>query len=191
MTDRHAITVSIFAAIGVLAVANGVYRAVTHGRPTPGSARPERSAPPSRASGTFTHIDAGGDGASVILTHAPSTDGLGQSDHSVAPSSPSVEPLDLIHLRESSRGTDPRCFRGVVGPAGERGEYQITPIFEAEVKRLGGGSVDVYDTNDCRRAIILWMGYWAPQVDAESVTDRYELYRRGPTGFRRWRTKEN
>ncbi len=113
----------------------------------------------------------------------------GPCDHDfyVPPIIEYAELLDLIHLRESSRGTDPDCKRGIVGPAGERGEFQLTPPFTEEIERLGGGSVDVYDNASCRRAIMLWMNYWAHRVKAVSLEDKYELYRRGPTGFRQWR----
>lgn len=95
--------------------------------------------------------------------------------------------LDMIWWRESRRGTDPRCRRGIVGPAGERGAYQITPIFEAEVRRLGGGPIDVYDDASCRAAITRWLRYWIPRVGASTLAEAYQLFRRGPNGYRRWR----
>ncbi len=185
MTTQRHILASLIIALAVIVTAGTI-----HGRFSPEPPRPARVESPALALGHFTYIDDGGDGVSVMLTRASSKDGAGQSDHPVALSSSVVELLDYIHFRESRRGTDPRCFRGIVGPAGERGEYQLTPPFTEEVKRLGG-SVDVYDNASCKRAIVLWMDYWAPKRGAESIADKYELFRRGPTGFRQWKQERD
>jgi len=106
---------------------------------------------------------------------------------------PAVEPwsaaLNYAHMRESRCGRDPRCLPGRVGPAGERGAYQVTPPFVAEVRRISGFTIDPHDDASCRRGAGIWLDYWGPRVGltpsspAEQV---YELYRRGPSGYRRW-----
>ena len=97
--------------------------------------------------------------------------------------------LDYIWLRESDCGQDPRCLPGRVGRFGERGEYQVTPIFCRDYRRLTGQTLDPYNNSQCRYAIVVWMSYYAPRVGAESMNDLYELYRRGPTGYRRWQKR--
>jgi len=97
--------------------------------------------------------------------------------------------LDYVHWRESRYGADPRSRPGVVGPAGERGEFQVTPGFCRDHTRLTGQELDPYNNSQCRYAIIIWLSYYAPRVRARTLADQYELYRRGPTGFRRWRER--
>ena len=97
--------------------------------------------------------------------------------------------VQLIHWRESRNGRDPRCKRGMVGAAGEQGEYQITPIWVADIHRLFSIRIDPFDTAGCRMAINRWLRYWEPKTNARSVGDMAELYRRGPTGFRRWKRR--
>jgi len=94
--------------------------------------------------------------------------------------------VKLIHWRESRYGQDPRCRRGVVGPAGERGEFQVTPIWAEDVMRLTGETVDPYDVAQCRRLVRAWLEYYAPRVGASTPEQMAELYRRGPAGYRRW-----
>jgi len=101
---------------------------------------------------------------------------------------PCEKALDEIHRRESSCGQDPKARPGVVGPAGEEGEYQITPIFRADVKRLFGVDIDPHDrTGELRYWIWEWLRYYAPRVGASTVEELYQLYHLGPTGFRDWK----
>ena len=96
-----------------------------------------------------------------------------------------TDTLDYIWQRESSRGTDPLCR--VTGPAGEQEEYQITPIFSAEVYRISGYRIDVFCNKSCRYGISLWLDYWIPRVftGQPTVEQVYEMYRRGPKGYRK------
>ena len=100
--------------------------------------------------------------------------------------------LDYAHFRESRCGADPRCLPGRVGPAGERGEFQVTPPFVREVRRISGYTINPHDNRSCRIGASLWLDFWAPRVgltpwhDVELV---YELYNRGPRGFREWEDK--
>lgn len=93
--------------------------------------------------------------------------------------------LDEIHWRESRRGADPKCRQ--IGLAGEVGEFQIRPIFIADVERIAGYRIDPADFWSCRKGITIWLSYYAPRVGAETVDEMYELYRCGPSGFRRQR----
>lgn len=93
--------------------------------------------------------------------------------------------LDEAWLRESSCGTDP-AWR-ITGPAGEEGEYQIRPIFKKDVKRLSGYEIDVYDNDSCRYGIFIYLEEYAPRVGAVTVEDMYQLFRRGPSGYRTWK----
>ena len=98
--------------------------------------------------------------------------------------------LDYFWSRESSKGTDPRCR--VTGPAGEEGEYQITPIFAAEVERISGYVIDVFDNESCRYGIRIWLKYWAPRVfkGKPTIGELYGMYRLGPKGYREWRSND-
>jgi len=107
---------------------------------------------------------------------------------------PSVGPPDaieraiaILHFRESRQGSDPRCRRGHVGPAGEQGEFQVTPIWCEDVRAISGQIVDPFDRNSCRRAIRTWLEYYGPRVGAVTPDDLAELYRRGPGGYRGWK----
>lgn len=93
--------------------------------------------------------------------------------------------LDYIWMRESDRGLDSRCWE--IGAAGECGEFQITPIFPREVKRISGYIIDRADNASCRQGIIIWLDYYVPRSGAETVEDVHELYKRGPSGYRRWK----
>lgn len=103
--------------------------------------------------------------------------------------SPAGSIFDYIHFRESRCGQDPRCRRGIIGDAGERGEYQVTPIFVEDVKRLSGLTIDPYDNDSCRGGITVWLGHYVPIVGATTIEQQYELYRRGAKGYRRWERK--
>ena len=96
-----------------------------------------------------------------------------------------IEVMDYIWFRESRRGLDKRCW--TVGPAGEYGEFQITPPFLADVVRIAGFHIDRSDNDSCRAGIELWLRHYAPRVGAETVDELYELYRRGAKGFAEWR----
>lgn len=98
-----------------------------------------------------------------------------------------VEALDEIHWRESRRGADPRSRPGIVGPAGERGEFQVTPIFIADVERIAEFRIDPDDMASCRKGITIWLSHYSPRVGAVTTEELYQLYRRGPTGYRKWK----
>lgn len=100
--------------------------------------------------------------------------------------------LDEIHWRESRRGADPRAQRGVVGPAGEEGPYQFTPICIDDVERITALTGEAwrpnpYNLHDCRRAATIWLEYYCPRVGAVKLEDQYQLYRRGSKGYREWK----
>ena len=88
---------------------------------------------------------------------------------------------------ESTCGKDPRWK--IPGPAGELGEYRIRPIFIEEVLRITGGKfrIDPFNNISCREGIARWLEYSAPPVGATTTEELYELYRRGPAGYRRWK----
>lgn len=97
---------------------------------------------------------------------------------------PHAELLNYVWERESSCGTDPK--RLLQGPAGELGDYQITPIFVEDVKRLGY-EVDRLDPESSRFAAMLWIDHYSKKIpDWESlpIETQYELYRRGYKGFK-------
>lgn len=95
--------------------------------------------------------------------------------------------LDYFWQRESSCGRNPRAGRGYIGNAGEEGEYQVTPIFVRDVQRISGHRIDPYDNDSCRKGIVSWLNHYAPIVNANTTNELYNLYRRGPTGYRRWK----
>ena len=41
-----------------------------------------------------------------------------------------------------------------------------------------------------RAGIRIWMNYWAPRVGASTQEELYELYRRGPSGYRQWESQK-
>ena len=94
-----------------------------------------------------------------------------------------IEVMDYIWFRESRRGLDKRCW--TVGPAGEYGEFQIIPIFVRDVERISGFVIDRADNDSCRYGIEVWLNHYAPRVGAVTTDELYELYRRGPGGYRR------
>ena len=97
--------------------------------------------------------------------------------------------LDYIWLKESRRGKDPKCRK--VGAAGERGEFQITPIFIDDIERLTEVRIDPHDNKQCRWAVVLWLDHYAPIVGAQTVDELYELYRYGPFGYRKLKGMRN
>lgn len=104
-----------------------------------------------------------------------------------------ADAVDWFWWRESRCGKDPRWK--IWGKAGEEGQYRITPIFIIDVKRICGYEIDVFDNESCRQGITAWLTYWYPRVFRQyiesagppTVADVYELYRRGPKGYRKWR----
>ena len=91
--------------------------------------------------------------------------------------------LDYIDFREGDYGTNPKCARGIIGPAGERGRFQITPIFIEDVLRLFGRRIDPYDRRQCQKYILLYLRHYRPE--ATSVEALYRCYNAGPTGAKR------
>jgi len=95
--------------------------------------------------------------------------------------------LDYIVWAESRNGTDPNCQPGIVGPAGELGPWQVTPIYVADIKRLTGEVLDPYDCQACREAARVYLQHYMRYVAVETICDAHELYRRGLTGYRNWK----
>lgn len=100
-----------------------------------------------------------------------------------APADIYQQAANYIHYRESRYGKDPKCKRGIIGPAGERGEYQITPIFIDDCLRLFMVRLDPFDGGQCRRIIPRWLKHYRPK--ATSIEELYKIYRFGSTGARR------
>ena len=87
--------------------------------------------------------------------------------------------LDYIWWRESRKGQD-ESWRTTFP---EIGQYQLTPIWLADALRLNI-EVDPLDNESCRKAITIWLEYYAPRVGAETTEELYRLFRDGPTGYR-------
>lgn len=97
--------------------------------------------------------------------------------------------LERIWWAESRCGKDPRAGLGQVGLAGERGSWQITPRFAADLERLTGRPCNVHDVARCKEQIRVWLEYYGPRVGARTSKELAELYRRGPKGYRQWRNR--
>ena len=107
----------------------------------------------------------------------------------ISPAGPDiyVQGTEYIHERESDYGRSPECKRGWVGPHGERGEYQITPIFEEDIWRLFKERIDPYDNAQCKRLIPRWLKHYRPGAKdlydvMIAVQELWACYNRGPTG---------
>ena len=98
---------------------------------------------------------------------------------------PFMDAVIFIHFKESRLGQDEGWK--VVGPDGELGEMRVTPIWCRDIKRLFGEEVDPFNVPRLYRQVLRWLMYYGPLVGAEGVDELYELYRRGPSGFREWR----
>ncbi len=142
--------------------------------------------PPASVSAPATVID----GRSLVREHFVKRGGAHRATLTGSHAAPLLifDAIDLAWWRESRNGTDPN-WRGV-GSAGERGEYQIRPIFIEEVKRISGFVIDPLDNDSCRYGIYVYLSYWGPRVGAGTKDDLYELFRRGPTGYRAWKGAE-
>lgn len=93
--------------------------------------------------------------------------------------------MDYFWELESSQGRNPASQPGVVGLAGERGEYQITPIFIRDCRRFGI-ELDPYDNDQCRTVIPMWLERYRGDIGIDEGDKLWQLYRRGPTGYRKW-----
>ncbi len=93
--------------------------------------------------------------------------------------------LHVILWAESRNGLMPNL--DVPGPNGELGSWQVTPVWIADIKRLTGETVNPMDKDNMRRQAKVWLKHYGPRVGAETVEDLRQLYRRGPTGYRRWK----
>jgi len=125
----------------------------------------------------------------------PAVDRVGESAAAIEAA------VALAWERESSNGADRRSWPihlgGRVGPAGERGAYQLTPVFVADVRRISrsaGGparTVDPYDDAACRWAIRVYLSHYAPRpaTRAETAEELYQLFHLGPGAYRRWATE--
>ena len=91
--------------------------------------------------------------------------------------------LEIILFEESRGGVT----RGEVGPAGERGMWQVTPIWERDVERIFGEQVDPDDLAGTGEQVRRWLEWYGPKAGCVTVEDYRELYRRGPTGYRTWK----
>jgi len=99
--------------------------------------------------------------------------------------------LDYILWQESRNGMDPNCAKGIIGPAGERGPWQITPIWVEDCERLFGVTVDPYDYKQCRSHVQLWLEHYVPLAGCETHYEVHQLYRRGLNGYRRWKETDD
>ena len=93
--------------------------------------------------------------------------------------------VDLIWLRESTRGTAANL--DIPGKAGELGEFQLTPIWIADCRELFGVQVNPFDDAQCREIIPRWLARRAPEAGAVTAEDMAEMFRLGPRGFRAWK----
>ena len=93
--------------------------------------------------------------------------------------------VDLIWLRESTRGTAKKL--DIPGPAGELGEFQLTPIWIEDCRKLFGVTVNPFDVDQCREIIPRWLARRAPEAGAVTPEDMAEMFRLGPRGFRAWK----
>lgn len=98
-----------------------------------------------------------------------------------------LEATDYVWWRESRCGMAANYHPHEIGPNGEEGEYQVRPIFRRDCKHLFGEDVDPYHTDKVRYLVFCWLSYYSPQVGANTIDETYELYRRGPTGYREWK----
>jgi hypothetical protein len=107
----------------------------------------------------------------------------------LAPGSFIDECLDYIYWSESRNGADPKCFPGEVGPAGELGPWQVTPIYRRDIKRLTGVDLDPYDNDACRDAARAYLEHYMRHTTVTTPYEAHELYKRGLTGYREWKVK--
>ncbi len=113
--------------------------------------------------------------------------GARQSPPAAAPGSFIDDCLDYILWSESRNGTDPRCRPGFVGPAGERGAWQITPIYIRDIRRLFSVDLDPYDFDGCRYYAGRWLEHYMAHTTVETTHEAHQLYRRGLTGYQEWK----
>jgi len=90
--------------------------------------------------------------------------------------------LSYIHWCETRQGS---AAYPDIGPHGERGEYQQTPIFVADILRLTGRTYDPRDPAQARWAARVWLEHYAPLAglgpdDGEELA---KLYRYGYAGY--------
>ncbi|MCE5279394.1 MAG: hypothetical protein ABFD92_02090 [Planctomycetaceae bacterium] len=86
--------------------------------------------------------------------------------------------VEYTHYRESRYGMDPRSGRGHVGQAGERGEFQLTPIWLDDYYRLFRVRLDPHaPTPVLQQAVANW--YAARGRRFGDIDRLYELYRTG------------
>jgi len=92
--------------------------------------------------------------------------------------------VDLIHILESRGGR--AVTIGDTGPAGERGEFQITPVCAADLERITGVPCDPLDVDRCRWQCLAYLLHYGPALGCQRPEELAELWRRGPAGYRRW-----
>lgn len=85
--------------------------------------------------------------------------------------------------RESRCGQDPNSKPGMVGPAGEQGEYQLTPIFIQDVWNRWQYPVNPLDNRSCIIAITLWLSHYGRLADVKTPDEYYKLYNLGYKGY--------
>ncbi len=103
-----------------------------------------------------------------------------------SPASIYITVLDYIWEKESRKGLDPKCFPGVIGPHGEQGSWQTTPIYRADIERLWK-AIGPYNDAECRYAAYVYLKHYAPRVGATTHYELHQLYRRGAKGYRKWK----
>jgi len=96
--------------------------------------------------------------------------------------------VDLCHLRESHRGQDVKSRPGVIGPKGERGQYQLRPIFIDEIQRLHGWRPDPDNVQESQTAAFLWILHYSKQAERQlgrkiSIHEMRSIYRYGYEGW--------
>ena len=125
-----------------------------------------------------------------LISPTPSESGVRLQPIGTAVSGPALTDvfaaLDYIWGMESTKGLDPRWR--IEGPASERGEYRLTKIFIEDVERICGFVIDPFDNDKCRYGIFIWLKYYAPSAGAKTVEQMCELFRLGPSGYRKART---
>lgn len=95
-----------------------------------------------------------------------------------------LQTVDLCHLRESDRGRDVKSRPGVIGPKGERGQFQLRPIFIEDCRRLYGWSPDPDNVEDSQKATFLVLLHYARYSERTlgreiSAEDVYKIFNQG------------
>ena len=95
--------------------------------------------------------------------------------------------IDYFHFKESNRG---RMDIPEVGAAGERGEFQIRPIFVRDVERISGYRIRTGSNTSCIIGINFWLNHYLPLATdflgrRLTVKEQWSMYNRGYSGWKR------